>query len=147
MIQFLKDLNDFETIIAIALALLLPIFGVFLKKFFPNYGKTEVKISPSMTLNKRKHGRYYQLELYNNGNEALVGLKAEIDGMERKSFINFGEDQTWATPHYCEMLDEKERKLMIDIPKKATVKISAKGAKSQELLEVEEAYDFPDQIG
>jgi len=183
IIKFLKDLNDFETAIAIILALAIPIIGFLLRKIFSkktsennsthnkikkseiegdvilgrdnikldksthhhHYNKEERK-SPGIKINKRQQGNYHQLEIYNNGNETLVDLEININGLpQRVRFIKIDEDQMFATPHYAEVIVENEHKVIIDLPKKFTIKVSAKGAKSQKTLQVEEFFDFRDQ--
>jgi len=52
----------------------------------------------------------------------------------------------FATPHYTEVIAENEHKVIIDVPKKFTIKVSAKGAKSQKTLQVEEPFDFKDHV-
>ena len=52
----------------------------------------------------------------------------------------------FATPHYSEVIAENEHKLIIDLPQKVTIKVSAKGAKSQKTLQVEESFDFGDHV-
>ena len=184
IIKFLKDLNDFDTAIAIILAIAIPIIVFFLRKFFFKkplnnnstynkiekseiegdailgrdnikldksthhhyYNKEEKKFSPSIKINKRQQGNYHQLEIYNNGNETLVDLEININGLpQRVRFIKIDEDQMFATPHYAEVIVENEHKVIIDLPKKFTIKVSAKGAKSQKTLQVEEFFDFRDQ--
>lgn len=185
IIKFLKDLNDFETAIAIILAIAIPIIGFLLRKNFfkktpennsthnkiekseiegdailgrdnikldksihyHHYNKEEKKFSPSIKINKRQQGNYHQLEIYNNGNEALVDLEINIHGSpQRVRFITIDEDQMFATPHYTEVLTENEHKVIIDLPKKVTIKVSAKGAKSQKTMQIEEFFDFRDHV-
>jgi len=52
IIKFLKDLNDFETAIAIILAIAIPIIGFLLRNFFfknpHHYNKEEKNFHPAL---------------------------------------------------------------------------------------------------